>query len=334
MMGNVRVYRIGFVATNPGIKDLSSFPLVLNKYLFPFLAFLKARSLHRQQRYGAVWAIMANYAGFAALFFKLAYHEVPYILTLQEGDPISYIKHRVRFVYPLFRRVFTKADVVQAISRYLADFGRAMGARAPIHVIPNGVNLSIFRSSKAKRFPGLNESPKILITTSRLVEKNAVEDTIEALLFLPPDVRLVVLGIGPLEKALKGKVRALGLDRRVFFLGHKSHEEIAAYFDEAHMFVRPSLSEGMGSSFIEAFAAGLPVVATPVGGIPDFLRHEETGLFCEVKNPESIARAVARLFADTMLRERIIMNAGKLARTRYDWTMIAREFEEKIFCTL
>jgi len=334
MMGNVRVYRIGFVATNPGIKDLSSFPLVLNKYLFPFLAFLKARSLHRQQRYGAVWAIMANYAGFAALFFKLAYHEVPYILTLQEGDPISYIKHRVRFVYPLFRRVFTKADVVQAISRYLADFGRAMGAPEPVHVIPNGVDHAVFRPKRDRHFPALAEGPKVLITTSRLVEKNGVGDIIEALPFLPREVKFIVLGIGPLEHALREKARYSGVGERVFFLGHKTHGEVAALFDEAHVFVRPALSEGMGSSFLEAFAAGLPVVATPVGGIPDFLRHEETGLFCEVKNPESIARAVARLFADTMLRERIIMNAGKLARTRYDWTMIAREFEEKIFCTL
>ena len=78
-------------------------------------------------------------------------------------------------------------------------------------------------------------------------------------------------------------------------------------------------------------AAGLPVIATSVGGIPDFLHHEETGLFCEVKNPKSIAKAVARLFADRILREKVTANARRLAHTKYNWDSITREFEEKIF---
>src|SRR3989344_1710035 len=330
-MGNIFVYRIGFSAKNPDVKDLSSFPLLANKYLFPFLAFLKAMSLHRRNQYDAIWAIMANYAGFAALFFKLAYPDIFYLLTLQEGDPISYIKRRVRFVYPLFRRIFTKADAVQAISHYLAAFGREMGARMPAVVIPNGVDTALFREKKERHFPGLNEGPKTLITTSRLVKKNAVGDSMEALMFLPPQVRLLVLGIGPLERELKEKAKSLGVEKRVFFLGHKPQAEMVRYLDEAHIFVRPSLSEGMGNSFLEAMVAGLPVIATPVGGIPDFLRHEETGLFCEVKNPKSIAKAVARVFADRILQEKVIANARRLAHTKYTWDSITREFEEKIF---
>ncbi|MBI3020166.1 MAG: glycosyltransferase [Parcubacteria group bacterium] len=330
-MGNIFVHRVGFSAKNPDVKDLSSFPLLANKYLFPLLAFLKAVSLYRKNHYDATWAIMANYAGFAALFFKLAYPKIFYLLTLQEGDPISYIKRRVRLVYPLFRHIFTKADAVQAISHYLAAFGAEMGAREPVCVIPNGVDTALFREKTEKYFPGLNEGPKTLITTSRLVQKNAIEDIIEALTFLPSDVRLLVLGIGPLERELKEKAELFGVKERVFFLGHKPHAEMVRYLEDAHIFVRPSLSEGMGNSFIEAFAAGLPVIATPVGGIPDFLRHEETGLFCEVKNPRSIAQQAARLFVDRMLREKIIANARRLARTRYNWDTITREFEEKIF---
>ncbi|MBI1998843.1 MAG: glycosyltransferase [Parcubacteria group bacterium] len=326
-MGNILIHRIGFSAKNPDVKDLSSFPLLANKYLFPFLAFWKAVSLHRKNRYGATWAIMANYAGFAALFFKLAYPKIFYLLTLQEGDPIPYIKHRVRFVYPLFRRIFTKADTVQAISCYLAEFGREMGAREPIAIIPNGVDTALFREKKERYFPGLNEGPKTLVTASRLVKKNAIGDIMEALLFLPPDVRLFVLGIGPLERELKEKAESLGVKERVLFVGYKPHTEMIRYFDESHIFVRPALSEGMGNSFLEAMAAGLPVIATPVGGIPDFLRHEETGLFCEVKNPRSIARQVARLFADRMLREKIIVNARRQALTRYNWNTISHQFE-------
>ncbi len=337
-MGNVHVYRIGFATKNPDIKDLSSFPLSLNKYLFPFLGFLKALSLHHKKRYDAVWAIMANYAGFAALFFKLLNPRATFILTLQEGDPISHIKRRVRFVAPLFAHIFRKADIVQAISEHLARFGRDMGAREPVRVIPNGVDNSTFKiphstfqTDELRQELGLMENDKIFITVSRLVEKNAVEDSIEALTFLPQEVKLLVVGIGPLEKELRETAERLGVASRVFFLGHIEHNELPRYLSLAHVFVRPSLSEGLGNSFIEAMAMGIPIVGTPVGGIPDFLKDEETGLFCEVKNPKSIARQAARLFADHILREKMIANARRLALTRYDWGAIAQTFEEDVF---
>ena len=81
-------------------------------------------------------------------------------------------------------------------------------------------------------------------------------------------------------------------------------------------------------------AAGIPVIATPVGGIPDFIKDGETGLFCEVKNPKSIARQAARLFADRILREKITANARRLAITRYDWNVIAQKFNENIFSNI
>ena len=79
----------------------------------------------------------------------------------------------------------------------------------------------------------------------------------------------------------------------------------------------------MGSAFIEAFAAGIPVVATPVGGIPDFLIDGVTGLFCEVRDPKSVAVTVKRYLEDPALAARVTLNAKKLAAERYDWNSIA-----------
>ena len=340
-VGTIRLFRVGFGKKNPSIADLSRFPLSLNKYLFPFLGCLKALMLERKYGYDVTWSIMANYAGFGALFFNFFYPKIAFILTLQEGDPIPYIKRRVRFVYPLFQRIFTRAHRVQAISHYLAGFARDMGVTVPVRVIPNGVDSAKFQTPNPKlqtekvealrHHLGLGEDDKILITTSRLVEKNGVGDSIESLTFLPSEVKLLVLGVGPLEEELKKRAALLGVSSRVLFLGHVQYEYIPEYLRVAHVFVRPSLSEGLGNSFIEAMAAGLPVIATPVGGIPDFLHHEETGLFCEVKNPKSIAKAVARLFADRILREKVTANARRLAHTKYNWDSITREFEEKIF---
>lgn len=117
------------------------------------------------------------------------------------------------------------------------------------------------------------------MTASRLVKKNGVKDIVEALVFLPKQYKLVVAGQGKLEKSLKSKVTNLKLEDRVIFVGFISHELLPLYLKASDIFVRPSLSEGLGNSFLEAMAAGIPVVGTPVGGIPDFLTDRETGIF-------------------------------------------------------
>ncbi|KKU87217.1 MAG: Glycosyltransferase [Candidatus Gottesmanbacteria bacterium GW2011_GWA2_47_9] len=310
-IGNCMVYRIN-----------------TSKNFFPFRAFLFAKKLHSDRPYDATWAIMANWAGFAALFFKFRFPQVPFILTLQEGDPIPYIKRRVWFVYPLFKKIFTRADIIQAISTYLADWAKNMGYRGQVEVIPNGVDVEKFRPTANNNQPTTNT---VLITTSRLAEKNAVGDIIKALKFLPNDVILKIIGTGPLEFELKELARITGQGSRVKFLGHIPHYDISKYLHEADIFVRPSLSEGMGNSFIEAMAAGLPVIATPVGGIPDFLQDGKTGLFCEVNNPKSIADKVMEYINNPELTTRIVENANKMVRERYDWNLVAREMKERVF---
>jgi glycosyltransferase involved in cell wall biosynthesis len=100
------------------------------------------------------------------------------------------------------------------------------------------------------------------------------------------------------------------------------------YLQASDIFIRPSLSEGFGNSFIEAMASGIPVIATPVGGIVDFLTDGETGLFCEVKNPRSIAQKVEKLIKDRESREYIVKNAKKMVEEDYAWTNIVGEMKE------
>jgi glycosyltransferase involved in cell wall biosynthesis len=318
-MGNIHVYRIG------GSKNL-----------FPFKAFLLARKLHDKREYTHVWAMMANWAGFAALFFKMAFPKVRYVLTLQEGDPISYIKRRVLLVYPLFKKIFTHADIVQAISVYLGRWAKEMGYKGRVEVIPNGVDFNKFENKSPKPAHG----DTFLITTSRLVEKNGIGDVISALALLPENVKFEVLGTGPLEAKLKKQVEKLKLEKRVVFLGLVDQKKIPMHLHAAHIFIRPSLSEGMGNSFIEAMAAGLPVIATEVGGIPDFLRDPDksphkapTGLYVPVRSPEAIAKAVKRLMKDNRLRETLVVNAKRLVRDRYDWNLIAEAMRRQVFDT-
>jgi len=95
----------------------------------------------------------------------------------------------------------------------------------------------------------------------------------------------------------------------------------------ADIFIRPSRSEGQGISFLEAMACKIPVIATPVGGIVDFLKDGETGYFCQPENPESIAETVKRVISDPN-KNQIIENAYEMVKEKYDWDLIARQVAE------
>ena len=294
-----------------------------SKNLYPIKALLLAIKLHKNEPYDAIWAIMANWAGFAALLFKFRFPRVPYVLTLQEGDPIPYIKRKVWFVYPLFKRIFLRADIIQVISKYLGDWAKDMGYKGPLEIISNGVDFNKFQNSNSK----IDKGQVTLITTSRLVRKNAIEDIIKALKFLPSNVKLQVLGVGPLESELKHLSKGLPVE----FIGFVSQDEILKHLHNSDIFIRPSLSEGQGISFIEAMAAGLPVIATPVGGIVDFLKDRETGLFCEVNNPKSIADKVMEYVNNPEMTKKITDNARKMVEEKYDWDLVAKEMKTRVF---
>lgn len=293
------------------------------KFLFPFAAAFRALSLHRRNRYDAVWAIMANRAGAAALLFKIFHPRTPLILTLQEGDPISDIMRSVGILRPLFKLLFRRANVVTAISAYLAEWAKKMGVKNVV-LVPNGVDIEKFKRQNAK---AKNED-KIIITTSRLVPKNGVGDLIAAMRYLPTHYKLLIVGSGPLDNSLKLLTARYSLQTRVSFAGEIAHNKLPSYLWGSDIFIRPSLSEGFGISFIEAMAAGLPVIATPVGGIPDFLKDKETGIFCKVNNPKSIADAVLLLENQPALREAIIAGALRMAVERYDWNIVTAQMRE------
>ncbi len=342
-IGNITVHRVGRGKPSPTAEEMVRFPLYLSKVFYPVRAFFKAVSLHRAQRFDALWSIMA-YAGFPAVLFKLfRSRRMPFLLTLQEGDTVEQMvgRWRIKAVWPLFTLVFKKATVVQAISSYLAQFAYDQGARAPIEIVPNGVDVAAFTKvySTEERAAlraklSMREGEKYLITTSRLVPKNAIDAVLQALSRLPYNVRFLILGEGPLRASLEKLARDEGVAERVRFLGQVERGDIPLYLQVCDIFIRPSRSEGMGSSFVEAMAAGIPVIATPVGGIVDIIEDYRTGLFVTVDDPESIAQKVAVLLKEDTLREGLVRNAKAMVVAKHDWNAIVDLMLSRVFSGL
>jgi glycosyltransferase involved in cell wall biosynthesis len=255
------------------------------------------------------------------------------MLTLQEGDPIEWTLKRVKPVMYFYKKMFKRTDHVQTISTYLAHFAETMGARS-VSVVPNGVDVDFF----SQMFPqsaleALNaklqrkEGESFVITASRLVHKNGVDSVISAMKYLDPSIRFIICGVGPDEAYLKELARIEGVEDRVTFVGHVGHEELPKYLRISDVFIRASRSEGFGNAFVEAMATGIPVIATPVGGITDFLTDKKTGLFCAVDDASDIAHKISILLRDINLSKELVNEAKKMVKERYDWKKISKDME-------
>jgi glycosyltransferase involved in cell wall biosynthesis len=177
-----------------------------------------------------------------------------------------------------------------------------------------------------------------VITTSRLVTKNAVDDMIRALPLLPENVSFVVLGTGPDEAALKKLATDLHVSERVKWLGQIGHADMPKYLKACDIFIRASRSEGMGNSFVEAMAAELPVVATQEGGIADFLFDEKrnpgvpiTGWAVDKDSPREIAAAIRDIMDRPEKVRAVVKTAKEMVIEKYDWNLIAKDMREKVF---
>lgn len=315
-IGRVTVYRVGF-------------GLGVDKIILMFWGHRLACKLHRKNKYDAIWAVMASFGGLAAVKFKKRHRAIPFLLTLQEGDDLEHIENKAKILGYRWRDIFKQADFVQCISTYLAVWARKMGA-SEIKVVPNGVDVGLFSKLNLKKNNNFN-----LVTTSRLVHKNGLDLVIKALPLLPKPVELHIAGTGPSEAGLKQLAHKLGVAKRVFFHGFIPYEKLPQFLAQGRIFIRPSRSEGLGNSFLEAMACGLPIIGTRVGGIADFLTDNVTGFVVKDEDPEDIARVVNNILdsvSDEQLAS-ITSQAKKLIVEKYTWNTVSTNMDQ-IFKTL
>jgi len=238
-----------------------------------------------------------------------------------------------------------RATFLTGISTYLLKRAERLGYKGEQALIPNGVDIEHFSKEYTeselhgvKRKVGKIDGDILLITTSRLVKKNAIDDVIKSLVHLPVHIHFLVIGIGQDRQELQKLTHDIGVEKRVKFIGEIANNDIPKYLKISDIFIRPSLSEGMGISFVEAMAAGIPVIGTREGGIKDFLFDPElnpdttpTGRVVLTRSPKEIAQQVEKYLSDEDMTGRIVENAKKLVIERHDWDLIARDMKEKVF---
>ncbi len=189
-----------------------------------------------------------------------------------------------------------------------------------ISVIHSGVDLNRFQEGKNQRYRkrdelGIPRNSLVVGFVGWLLPIKGVNFLVEAMAGVVqkhPRSMLVLVGKGEKEQALRKQAENLPLTNKVIFLGWRPDvEEIIPCFD---LVALPSLNEGMGRVLVEAMAAGLPIVASQVGGIPDLVKHDKNGLLVPPRDAAALELAISNLFDDEKKRKRMGDAGRKMCR--------------------
>lgn len=249
-----------------------------------------------------------------------------------------------RFLEKYERLAMVKSQAVVAVSQYCASellrYGLAeCELERKLHVIPNGVDTSIFRpldDSHAKQTLRakyrIAPDDKMVLFVGRLVARKGVGILLKALAIAGSSdeglkLKLVIVGTGPLEYSLRAVAGKLKVGGRVSFAQALDLKQLVQHYNAADLFILPSFYEGFGIVMLEAMACGLPVVASNVSAIPEVIVEGKTGRLVDPGDPAKLSQVIIDLLSRPALRAEMGRTARALVASRYDWRTIAKKTE-------
>lgn len=255
--------------------------------------------------------------------------EAASLIADMTGLPFSFTAHAVD-IYKrgvderMLAREIAQARFVATVSECNRHHLRklANGAADRIVRVYNGIDLERFRIE-----PPSPSEPFTILAVARLVEKKGLDVLVDACARLRDrgvPLRCWIVGKGALRTALQAQIRRLELGGQVELLGAHTHDEVRARYAEAHVFALPCVvgadgnRDGLPVSLVEALACGLPVVTTPVTGIPEVVQHERNGLVVPDRDPAALADALERVLREPGLHARLAGCARASVEDRFD----------------
>jgi glycosyltransferase involved in cell wall biosynthesis len=226
-----------------------------------------------------------------------------------------------------------RADRVVVPSRYSASVAQALydvpGER--LAVVPEPVDVAGWRRRFGEAGRRATAAPTVL-AVARMYPRKRLDDLLRAAAALRariPGVRVRIVGEGPESGRLRALHAALALGETVAFLGEVSRQRLAVEYASADCFCLPTVQEGFGIVFVEAMAAGLPVVACRAAAVPEVVCDRRTGLLVNPGSPEELAVALEAVLTNDELRG-ALGEAGAACAAAYDLEPVARRFVAEV----
>lgn len=295
---------------------------------------------------GAIWKLFYLIKGWLTFVFLLPTYSIVHIHTSEPPSalrkclflPLAKLFRKKVIVHfhafspdtticgkykKIYRYLFTKADAVIVLSqlweKYVNDVFE-LGDK--IHVIYNPCT--------AKPYPQIYDKKKQILYAGTVNARKGYRDMIEAFAIIAkdfPDWQIVFAGNGEIEQG-KTLAKEFEISRQTVFLGWVSGKAKDKAFKEASIFCLPSYAEGFPMAVLDAWSYGLPVITTPVGGIPDVAKDGENLLLFNPGDVAALAKQMEKLIKDTTLRNKLSKASLQLARTTFNIDVINKEIEE------
>jgi glycosyltransferase involved in cell wall biosynthesis len=240
------------------------------------------------------------------------------IVNYRGGEAERFLANAPRWVPATLRA----ADACIVPSGFLEDVMMRFGV--PTAIIPNVVDLGRFRPPEVRAA----RHDKHVIVARNLEGIYAIDDALRAferLVRRLSGVRLTVAGEGPERERLLALAQELGIAQKVTFAGRLSRDEMAQLYRSADVMLNPSTVDNMPNSLLEAYASGVPVVSTNVGGIPFIARNGETALLVPARDVEAMAACLHSVLTTLPNAENLVRNGLQEAR-RYVWEQVGPEW--------
>jgi colanic acid/amylovoran biosynthesis glycosyltransferase len=274
--------------------------------------------------------IHAHFAGMAArtAYWISEFFGIPYSFTAHANDIFAPRDFAVSLA-----KLIANAAAVVTVSDYAVRLlqERFPDSAAKIRRVYNGVDLSRFTPSD------FGSEPPLIISIGRLIGKKGFGDLIGACALLYTRGRRFtcrIIGEGPLEQSLRAQIAANDLEKWVELVGPQSQAEIAAQLAHATVFVLPCTREADGGMdnlptvIMEAMAAGLPVISTPLGGIPEMIDDGVNGDLVPERDSAAIAGAIERLLDDPQRARSLGVRGREIAREKFSIEISAKQLRE------
>ncbi len=291
-----------------------------------------ARRLAPQLGQAGVTHVHAHFATSAALIARElgVLLSLPYSLTAHAKDIFheSVSQSHIEMLVRDAAFVVTVSDYNVRHLRQLAPVAH----ETPIHRIYNGIDAAAYPYALA----GVT-SPERVLAVGRLVEKKGFDVFVDAIGILRsrrPSLQATLIGTGRCEADLRDRVARRGLAHAITMPGALAQQQVRHAMQTHHVLAVPCVvagdgdRDGLPTVITEAMASGLPVVATPVTGIPEIVRHDDTGLLVSEGDPDALADGLERLLSDCVLRTRVTTAARQLIEQDFDIHQNARQLAD------
>ena len=266
--------------------------------------------------------------GLGALFLKI-FSNVPYINTIH-GEEV-YLSKRYHTTFILKLLVNNSYKTLTNSSKTLKVSLENGLEKDKLEIIPFGVDTNIFKPNPVPREKKLFQ----ILSVGYLIERKGFEYLIKSVnevLKIHDNVKLKIVGTGPLENQIKNLIKELKLEKNVEIICNISDEKLLELYNSSDIFVLPSIvdsqgnTEGLGVVLLEAMACKLPVIGSNIGGIPDIVHDRINGILVPQKNISKLSKSINELIENEDIRKSLAFNGFKMVREHFSWKKIAKDY--------